>query len=331
MGMSAVAMVEQDVIETDISIMPYAEIVSENVTSIPDSFTPSYYLPVPGQALAEVTFQKSTSVATYSRSFNKIDAYFSYVGGLVGTIIGLIFIMSFYTEKAYEVSLARKVFLDENRTPIRSSSFSIFYYFSMTLKKLLDFARVRPNWPKTETYIRSCEEVCMQIDIAYLVRKLMFVDAAVAKLMEKHEVEALCLREKPTIDEVRAQRKRHFASELVKQHRSGLEEGKEDSRALENAESKQRIVFEEGEFFRKGSKKTEKESEDVSAVEFSEIEGDIEHLKAAVLRVAKESKRGRTRSRQIIKEIGPSTLKMMGVEEEEGLSERKGAEEASVA
>ena len=48
----------------------------------------------------------------YKRGFNKIDTYFSYVGGLVGTIIGLIFIMGPYTEKTYEISLAKKVLLD---------------------------------------------------------------------------------------------------------------------------------------------------------------------------------------------------------------------------
>ena len=32
----------------------------------------------------------------------------------MGTIIGLILIMEFYTEKAYEISIARKVMLDKN-------------------------------------------------------------------------------------------------------------------------------------------------------------------------------------------------------------------------
>ncbi len=63
-----------------------------------------------GTPLAEVRFMKSTSSTTHSRSFNKIDTYFSYVGGLIGTIIGLIFIMSKYNETAYEISLAHNTF-----------------------------------------------------------------------------------------------------------------------------------------------------------------------------------------------------------------------------
>ena len=65
--------------------------------------------------LAEIYLLKSSIATTYERSFNKADTYLSYVGGLVGTIISLIFIMEFYTEKAYEVSIAKKVMLDNEK------------------------------------------------------------------------------------------------------------------------------------------------------------------------------------------------------------------------
>ena len=65
--------------------------------------------------LIEVYIVKGSVQTTFERGFNKIDAYFSYVGGLVGTILGLIFIMEFYTEKAYEISLARKLIIDNDR------------------------------------------------------------------------------------------------------------------------------------------------------------------------------------------------------------------------
>jgi hypothetical protein len=50
---------------------------------------------------AVITLSKASKSVTYTRNFNKLDSYLSYVGGLVGTIIGVIFIMGFYTEKAY--------------------------------------------------------------------------------------------------------------------------------------------------------------------------------------------------------------------------------------
>ena len=61
-----------------------------------------------------ITFKSSKANATYQRSFNKIDAYFSYVGGLIGTIIGLMLIMEKYNEKAYEISLGKRIFRDDD-------------------------------------------------------------------------------------------------------------------------------------------------------------------------------------------------------------------------
>ena len=82
---------------------------------LPDPFVNTHFMTNIHSNLAELYFFKSSKTTTYERSFNKADAYLSYVGGLVGTIISLIFIMEFYTEKAYEVSIARKVMLDNEK------------------------------------------------------------------------------------------------------------------------------------------------------------------------------------------------------------------------
>jgi predicted nucleic acid-binding protein len=53
--------------------------------------------------------------------------------------------------------------------------------------------------------------------VTYLLRKLNFIDAVIAKLMEKHEIEAIYLRDKPNIDAAKRQRRLHFAPELFEQ------------------------------------------------------------------------------------------------------------------
>ena len=45
----------------------------------------------------KLIFVKSPIDRTYKRSFNKLDNYFSYVGGLIGTILGIIFIMNMFS------------------------------------------------------------------------------------------------------------------------------------------------------------------------------------------------------------------------------------------
>lgn len=53
---------------------------------------------------------KSTLQTVYSRSFNKLDQFFSYVGGLVGTILGLMLFMGNFTSIAFELDLSQKFF-----------------------------------------------------------------------------------------------------------------------------------------------------------------------------------------------------------------------------
>ena len=137
--------------------MPYEQIVEERVTRIPESSTASNFMTNAQSNLARLVFTKSLRKTTYERSFNKVDEYFSYVGGLIGTIIGLIFIMEFNTEMAYEVSIAKKLMVDNNHEEISSKSFNIFYYFSIQLKSLLSKCKYEPDWPTTNLYSECCE------------------------------------------------------------------------------------------------------------------------------------------------------------------------------
>ena len=51
----------------------------------------------------------------------------------------------------------------------------------------------------------------MQLDITYIMRKLIFLDSAISKVVEKHELEAIYIREKPSITDIKKQRRLHFA------------------------------------------------------------------------------------------------------------------------
>jgi len=125
---------------------------------------------------------------TYYRNFNKLDTYLSYIGGLVGTLIGMIFIMGSYTEKSYEISLAREVMKDNDHEEILSDNFNLFAYLLMGIKQLLAFFGYDPKWKKTQAFIDSSEEVAMQLDITCILRKILFLDAAISQLMEHHQI-----------------------------------------------------------------------------------------------------------------------------------------------
>ena len=90
-----------------------------------------------------------------------------------------------YNEKAYEISLAKKVMLDSEKDEIPSKSFNMGYFILIYLKRFLDFIRVSPEWPKVDKFLKVGTEVRSQIDVTYIVRKMMFMDAVLIKLMEK--------------------------------------------------------------------------------------------------------------------------------------------------
>lgn len=87
-------------ISTDYSITPFDDvqflqggIVQDNAQILSASMTDNYY--------SGITFQKSSNHYTYTRTFTKFDDVVSYVGGLFGAIIGVMFMMNHYTKTAF--------------------------------------------------------------------------------------------------------------------------------------------------------------------------------------------------------------------------------------
>jgi hypothetical protein len=56
----------------------------------------TYPSPVYEDTYVTVNFRKSPQLAFYNRTFQKIDEFLSYVGGLIGTVMGLFFFLNKY-------------------------------------------------------------------------------------------------------------------------------------------------------------------------------------------------------------------------------------------
>lgn len=90
----------------------------------------------------QIMFTKSSTSTIFTRSFNKIDDYFSYVGGLVGTVLLFFFILSGYSEKSYVIEIASQVFKPSNDSD-KSPSFHFLYYLIVNIKRLFDFINLK--------------------------------------------------------------------------------------------------------------------------------------------------------------------------------------------
>ena len=89
---------------------------------------------------------KSSASTTYVRSFNKVDQFFSYVGGLVGTILGFMLFMSNFTSMAFTLDLSQSLFTYNDKDNTGFKSFSLltyigylFYKFGVFFKKFKDW------------------------------------------------------------------------------------------------------------------------------------------------------------------------------------------------
>ena len=71
---------------------------------------------------------------------------------------------------------------------MEEKDFNIGYYFLMAVKKFLNSFNLNVNWTKTQRFIDFGEEINSQLDITYIIKRLMFFDVAISKLMEKHEI-----------------------------------------------------------------------------------------------------------------------------------------------
>ena len=74
----------------------------------------------------------------------------------------------------------------------------------------------------------------MQLDVTYIMRKLIFFDAVISKLLEPHEIEALCLLDKSSLTTAKEERKKHFALDFMRKERNDREEERERSSEHDN-------------------------------------------------------------------------------------------------
>jgi hypothetical protein len=101
-------------IETDSSIMPLTNIQTESGGIVTTPSIKNIFLRITDN-YAEFIFYKSTTSNNITRSFEKLDNVFSYIGGLFGTVLIFFFLVSSYNTYKFEVNLAGYLYRAERR------------------------------------------------------------------------------------------------------------------------------------------------------------------------------------------------------------------------
>ena len=92
-------------------------------------------IPSSGNDYARVLFEQSSTSVTYVRSYDRVDDFLSYVGGLISSAIAIIFIMSFYNEFSYYISIGDKLFIHDKDKFINSGGYNILLFICHSFVK----------------------------------------------------------------------------------------------------------------------------------------------------------------------------------------------------
>ena len=112
-------------------------IIPELFQTIPYQVTNDIY--------ASFYLMKSASKTTYSRSFNKLDQLYSYVGGLIGTILGVMLFMGNFTLMSFELDISKRLmkYKDEN---IDFSDFNLISFILYQIYRAGKYFGFFKNW-----------------------------------------------------------------------------------------------------------------------------------------------------------------------------------------
>ena len=131
-----------------------------------------------------IKWAKSPLTFICRRTFNKLDEFFAYVGGLIGFICVLLLVLNYFSEKAYGLSLASEVFVDENDKRINSNKFHALYTIPLALKELFGLCdSCKKTCDSTDDYAECIDEMDRQLDVAIILKKLIFLEKGMSLLI----------------------------------------------------------------------------------------------------------------------------------------------------
>lgn len=158
---------------------------------------------------ASFFFMKSAKSTTYVRSFNKLDTFFSYVGGLIGTILGLMFVVANFTSMAYELELAERLCRYTENKLNDFANFSLLTYCLFVIYSMGDMCGLGKGWKAMKQIEECCTEAAKQLDVQLLLEKLSFLERATEVLLNDHQLQGLHLHRLDTLKEIKKRRKRY--------------------------------------------------------------------------------------------------------------------------
>lgn len=101
-------------IATDDSILPYTHTTTTTGCIVEKMSITHPYAVMNKESFAWIYLAKSDNSLKYNRQVQKISAVFSYIGGLIGAITAILFLIKAYTDTSLEVAIGLSLFQTKN-------------------------------------------------------------------------------------------------------------------------------------------------------------------------------------------------------------------------
>jgi hypothetical protein len=98
----------------------------------------------------------------------------SYIGGLLGTIILLLTVMSIYSKFCYEIEFGDKIYKQNNNGSFGSEDFNFIVYLGYGFFNILTMVGITLNWKAMKKYHKCRLECLKQLDVELLFKKIQF-------------------------------------------------------------------------------------------------------------------------------------------------------------
>lgn len=97
-------------ITTDYSILPFSQYQTKVGAIVQNKAINHPFTTSNVSGFANFYFSKSSNSLKYQREVQKISAVFSYIGGLIGALTAVLFLMKTYTDTSLELTIAMALF-----------------------------------------------------------------------------------------------------------------------------------------------------------------------------------------------------------------------------
>ena len=111
-----------------------------------------------------------------------MDQFFAYVGGLIGSVVGVIFIVHVYNELCYYMSLGHKVMVDNEGREI-DQHFNFLNFLQYMVYSVVSICGCCKDWTAMQTVDSTTKEVKRQLDVGLLIKRIIFLEKCVTQLM----------------------------------------------------------------------------------------------------------------------------------------------------